>query len=130
MISIYRLVWNTELTNSHLQPGRPATPSILSVITPARSPEIAPASGTDVYSTAYLVASSYRLYQLDRKNAQPGAKPASAKPSRKRMPANWLQLCVAPMRAANVPQTKARPGRNILGLTRVRIMFAGTSKTR
>jgi hypothetical protein len=101
-----------------------------SVIRPARRPDIAPAIGTDVYSRAKRVASSYFLYHDDRKKAQPGAKPASAKPRRKRMPASCCQLFVAPIKAAKVPQTNPNPGRNTLGRTRVRIIFAGTSKTR
>ena len=46
------------------------------------------------------------------------------------MAANCCQLLVAPMSAANVPQTRPKPGKKTLGRTRVRIMFAGTSKTR
>ena len=118
------------LTKSHLHPARPLTPSMFSVIKPARRPETAPAMGTDVYSKANRVASSYLRYHEERKKAHPGAKPASANPRRKRMPASWCQFWVAPMRAANVPQTRPRPGRNTLGRTRVRIIFAGTSKTR
>jgi hypothetical protein len=56
--------------------------------------------------------------------------PTSAKPSRNRIPANCDQFCVAPISAANVPQTSASPGRNTLGRTRVKIILAGTSKIR
>lgn len=37
-----------------------------SVITPASSPDTAPATATDVYSHAYRDASSYFLYHDDR----------------------------------------------------------------
>lgn len=46
------------------------------------------------------------------------------------MVASCCQLLQAPMSAAKVPQTRAKPGRKTLGRTRVSIMLAGTSNTR
>jgi hypothetical protein len=54
----------------------------------------------------------------------------SANPSRNLMAASCCQLFVAPMSAANVPQTRPKPGKKTLGRTRVRIIFAGTTKLR
>lgn len=82
------------------------------------------------YISVCPVGAKVLTYQDERKKAHPGAKPASATPSRKRIPASCCQLCVAPIRAAKVPHTKPSPGRKTCGFTLVKIMFAGTSQTR
>ena len=53
--------------------------------------------------------------QEDRKKAQPGAKPASAKRRRKRVPASCYQLCVAPINhSGKGTQDHPNPGRKTL----------------
>lgn len=61
-----------HLLKSHLQAGRPSLRSIPSVMPAAIRPAKAPEMSDPEYKTAERKASSFLVYQHDRKNRQPG----------------------------------------------------------
>jgi len=98
-------------THSQRQAPKPLAPSIPFVIPAAISPEKAPLIKLPAYSIAVRSASSFRVYQLDKKKRQPGKYAASTKPKQKRTATRPPKEWVAPLQPETIPHTIMMVGR-------------------